>query len=773
MQKNQTKIFTHGSYIGTTGYNNHTRDFFKELSKLYDLKVRNFTVPLTWDGLSDEPFNGEYYLADLDKKLLTQQTLIESNDPLTLMDHDIYPNYPNYFNHNLNIILSEVNHHYFYQSYIGPKIGYTVWETTRYPDSFFKVLNEYDQVWVPSKWQRNCSIEQGMDPNKVKVIPEAVNGNTFHPNDQVTLPEYEDNRFKFIMFGRWDFRKSTKEIIESFLQEFNKDEPIDLVLSIDNGFAKDGFKSTEERLDHYNLKDPRIKIKHFPTRDEYIKYLQKGHVFLSCARSEGWNLPLIEAMACGTPSIYSECSAQLEFAEGKGLPVKIKGTIPAIMGEYSTYSQSEMTGEFYVPDYEDLKKVMRDSYENYDHHKEKSLIESKLIRKDFTWENSAKLAKKEIDNLMENIPPNKIEISFNFGPKVEVKGSTHKEYLIEFIDGSTNKVVYSSTINTNMWTKCSKSYYIPWVIKVNGVVVHTFDLNNKKVLINLDSKSVGDTIAWVPQVLEFYKKHKCEVIVSTFHNEWFETLPQYKNIKFSKPETHHEVYVSYKIGWFRGPNNSWKNFDDHPNQVNTIPLIQTATDILGLPYKEIHYDINFKPKKSPIKGKYVCIGPRATSGLKEWPHDRWGELANRLRNEGYKIINLSQEGFKGKNIIDKKNLKWEDTLNHLYHADLFIGLGSGLSWVNWVLDKHTLMINNFIPHGFEFTHNLTKIENHSVCNNCWVHPEHSFDAGNWDWCPENEGTELQHICQKSISVDQVYNSVLDVLNKKKKLTLLG
>ena len=63
----------------------------------------------------------------------------------------------------------------------------------------------------------------------------------------------------------------------------------------------------------YNLEDPRLKINSFSTREDYVKYLQKGHVFLSCARSEGWNLPLIEAMACGTPSIWSDCSAQLRI----------------------------------------------------------------------------------------------------------------------------------------------------------------------------------------------------------------------------------------------------------------------------------------------------------------------------------------------------------------------------------------------------------------------------------------------------------------------------
>ena len=44
MIKTKPKIFAHGSYVGTTGYNNHTRAFYRELSNIYDLKIRNFTI---------------------------------------------------------------------------------------------------------------------------------------------------------------------------------------------------------------------------------------------------------------------------------------------------------------------------------------------------------------------------------------------------------------------------------------------------------------------------------------------------------------------------------------------------------------------------------------------------------------------------------------------------------------------------------------------------------------------------------------------------------
>ena len=434
------------------------------------------------------------------------------------------------------------------------------------------------------------------------------------------------------------------------------------------------------------------------------------------------------------------------------------------MGEYSTFSQSDMTGEFYTPDYEDLKRVMRDAYKNYDKHKKQALKESKEIRDKFTWKKATELASVEIDELYNNLPKNIIEISFDEGPKVEIKGHRKNKYFVEFIDSSTNQVIHSDTISNNMWTKCSKKYYIPWIIKINEEIVHKFDLTNKDVKLSFESNSVGDTLAWAPQILEFQKKHNCKVTVSTFHNEWFKNLEAYKNINFIQPNIPFEAYAHYKIGWFK-TDGKWDSGSRNPNQPNTVPLIQAATDILGLPYKEINKGVDFTPGKRPIKGKYICIGPRATAGLKEWPYSNWRELANKLHKKGYKIVNLSYEGFTGTNIIDKQKLNWEKTFNYLYHSDLFIGLGSGLSWVNWALNKRTVMINNFIPFGYEFTNKLIKIENNSVCNNCWVNKDYIFNPGDWNWCPKNKGTKDQHICQKSITVDQVYNKVLNLLNE--------
>jgi glycosyltransferase involved in cell wall biosynthesis len=589
----KVKIFSHGSYIGTTGYNQHTRDFFRHLSKHADIKVRNFTIGNSWSGLTNEPHNLEPYINNIDKKLLYEQILWNTDN--TRSNFKIYPNLSKEFTPDVNIVLCETNHHLFYDDYNGLKIAYNVWESTLQPENYFNKLKEFDELWVPSKWQRDCSIAQGYDPSKIKVVPEGVDVNTFFPDSNlIKHPLTTDGRFKFFLAGRWDYRKSIKEIIETFLNTFDKDEPVDLIISVDNPFSGDNMKTTEERLKHYGLNDDRIKIVHFPPREEYIQLLKSCDAFVSCARSEGWNLPLIESMACGIPSIYSNCSGQLEFAKGKGLPVKIVGEKPVDASTYSHFNDS--IGNYYEPDFNDLGKQMWEVVTNHPYYKQSALEESEEIRRNFNWERIAEIGNKTLNEFLLKTPKpsdsNKTIITYLDGPRVEIKGDYKKEYFVEFID-SNGIVKFSDTITNNMWTSCGIKYYIPWTIKINGEVVDQFTLNDKRVLISFESKSIGDTIAWAPYAIELMKQRNCKVILSTFHNEWFKGSESYKDIEFINPGQSVICDVIYRIGWFKDNIKGWGNLTSNPNQVNLIPLQQTITDILGLEYKEVNYGLNF------------------------------------------------------------------------------------------------------------------------------------------------------------------------------------
>jgi len=756
------KIYAHGSYVGNTGYNQHTRDFFRHLSKHAKIKFRNFTVGNSWKGYNLEPHNEEPYFNQTDRELLYEQVLWDDAARGKRSNYKIYPDESKEFEQDLNIVLCETNHNLFYDEYEGPKIAYNVWESTLQPQGYFNKLLEFDELWVPSEWQKDCTVKQGYPSDKIKVVPEGVDIKTFYPDKNAKHPLTE-GKFTFFLAGRWDYRKSIKEIIETFIKTFDKTVNVELIISVDNPFSNDGLSSTEERLKHYELEDERIKILHFPPREEYIKLLKSCSVFVSCARSEGWNLPLIESMACGTPSIYSNCSGQLEFAKNKGLPVKISHELPVSASTYNHFNDN--VGNYYEPDFEDLSRVMKYAYENYESIKKTALIDSEKIRKDFNWENVAKIGLDTIKDFLKrhkSLPPkpkkkNEIIVSYLDGPRVEVLGDDKENYLVEFINSDTGEVIHSETISNNMWTACGKKYYIPWEIKINGKLFDKLDLEGKEVMITLESSSLGDTIAWTPYAVKFAEKHKCKVIMATFHNEFFQNLKTYENIKFIKPGVSHTCHAIYRIGWFK-ENNKWEVFDKYPNQVNLIPLQQTSSDILGLDFQELNLGLDFKKGDSPLDKDYVVFGPNATSGCKEWDYNSWVTLSKLLQEIGYEVVIITKNPF----MIEGTTNIWGESLNvvanYLYHAKAFIGLGSGLSWLNWGLGKHTYMINGFSKPGHEFTSKITRIQN-NVCIFCWNDEVFVFDAGDWDWCPVYKGTKKQHICQRSITPLQVFQSL--------------
>jgi len=380
-------ILGHTSFIGNSGYANHARSFFTNLNKHHFVKIRNSTIGESWKGFNKTPHNGENYITEDMKNMLYQQTLFNKDN--THSDFPIYSFNEN-FKPDVHIVLAEMNHYYFYDNYIGYKIAYNVWETTRYPDDFFKRLFYFDEVWVPTKWQKDCLLEQGFPEKKISVVTEGVDINVFKPKSNIL----EKDKFRFLLFGRWEYRKSTREIIKTFGETFKDKKNVELICSVENPFPFDGFKTTEERIKNYNLIYDNVKYINFLPREEYVKYLQEGDVFVSCSRSEGWNLPLNESLSCGTPSLYSNWGGQLEFAEGLGIPVDIVGL------KVANIERKEFPGEYCEPDFDDLSKKMIDVYENYEKFKEKALEESKEIHRNFNWDI---VTKKASDILNKNV----------------------------------------------------------------------------------------------------------------------------------------------------------------------------------------------------------------------------------------------------------------------------------------------------------------------------------------------------------------------------------
>ena len=348
-----------------------------------------------------------------------------------------------------------------------------------------------------------------------------------------------------------------------------------------------------------------------------------------------------------------------------------------------------------------------------------------------------------------------IDHNFVLEPFLEIKGRSKSKFRVEYID-EEGVCHYRNTIGAQNWIKLNRRWYTKWTIKIwkddEPYYEYTLDYAGKRVYIAFDSKSLGDTIAWMPYVLEFKKKHNCHVIVSTFKNFLFEDV--YPELEFINPGQKAEgILGMYSIGWFYNP-------DKEPALCNTVKLQEAATNILGLDYQELKPRIAFTPGNN-LYGKYVTIATNSTAGCKFWQKEEWQLVINYIHEKGYQVINVSKEKNPFDNCEQLEDTSMENTMNVIHHSHLFIGLSSGLSWLAWAMDKKVVMISNFTDADHEFS--CIRITNTNVCHGCWNKAEYRFDAGDWDWCPEHKGTDRQWECHKKIKASDVVVPLLALL----------
>ena len=329
-----------------------------------------------------------------------------------------------------------------------------------------------------------------------------------------------------------------------------------------------------------------------------------------------------------------------------------------------------------------------------------------------------------------------------------------------------------------MWTKTNIKYFVGWRIEIydeNGLVFeHDYDANGRRVYIHMDSSAIGDTLAWFPYIDEFRKKHNCELICSTFHNNWFKD--QYPKIEFVDPGSQvNNLYAMYSIGWFYNEDHTI-NKNRIPIDFKQYPLGQTSTEILGLKYSEIKPKITIPNKSKQIDGKYVVIAPHASAHAKYWNYSGgWQAVIDYLNDHGYKVVMITSEklgdkwhdskiGGTLKYVIDKTgNYPIEDRMVDLKYADLYIGLGSGLSWLSWSIGTPTILISGFSQPFSEFL-DCERIFNYdtNVCTGCFN--AHRLDAGDWEWCPKHKDTPRQFECTKTIKPLKVFDAIDKLLN---------
>lgn len=213
------------------------------------------------------------------------------------------------------------------------RVLFTMWETDVLPYSMSEILDQFDQILVPSK--HNYDLFSKHHKN-VSVVPLGIDTGLWQARSKSPVKK----PFKFLAGGSHWKRKGLDVVIEAF----NRLE----------GDAELHLKCRQDIIGGIPpIDNPRIILhKQIMTPEEERDFYYGMNCFISMSRGEGWGLMPLQAIHAGIPTIISDTSGHKEFSE---YAYRVIPTIPVPCDEPILYN----VGNWDEPDIDALVEEMQ------------------------------------------------------------------------------------------------------------------------------------------------------------------------------------------------------------------------------------------------------------------------------------------------------------------------------------------------------------------------------------------------------------------------------
>lgn len=269
---------------------------------------------------------------------------------------------------------------------IGRRIGFPIFELDTFSDLEKHHLNSLDDIFVCSNWAKKVVEQQTMlKGENIHVIPLGVDLEIFKPSDMVQC-----NTTRFFNCGKWEIRKGHDVLVEIFNNAFSESDDVELILMCDNPFcSKEEKEQWQNSYLQSKLGNKITIIPRRPTQEEVYSIMTQVHCGIFPSRAEGWNLELLEIMACGKPVITTNYSAHTEFCNNSNAYlVDIDKTEPA----------NDQKWFFGKGNWATIGDKQKDQFIEYMRTVHTNRLNNKLLKNqngidtslNFTWSNSAR-----------------------------------------------------------------------------------------------------------------------------------------------------------------------------------------------------------------------------------------------------------------------------------------------------------------------------------------------------------------------------------------------
>lgn len=220
-------------------------------------------------------------------------------------------------------------------------------------------------IVTPTRWSRDRIVDYGFDADKVRVVTHGVRSDTFYPlsAEERALSRanlgIKEHEVVFLNLGAALWNKGVDVLLLAFARLRQRYANIKLILKDQRGLYGISVEQTVKDLtaQHPALFTAQILagIQVVPVNLNQAQLrLMYGiaDCYVSAYRAEGFNLPVLEAIACGTPAIVTDGGATDDFCDAD-VSIRVAST----PGQLQT-DQREGVGHYREPNPDALIDAM-------------------------------------------------------------------------------------------------------------------------------------------------------------------------------------------------------------------------------------------------------------------------------------------------------------------------------------------------------------------------------------------------------------------------------
>ena len=348
--------------------------------------------------------------------------------------------------------------------------------------------------------------------------------------------------------------------------------------------------------------------------------------------------------------------------------------------------------------------------------------------------------------------PEGIRFDFTFGARVLLPVRTDNGlWRVRLRDLDTGNVLFESE-NRGAVVTSAKRWFVRFGVEVwsldqgegsqpRPVLAHDYDADGREVLIHFPVGTMGDILAWFPYAARFASAHPgCRVtcalsdLIIPLLRDTYPELRLVTHEQVAEERLAERAYAAYHLGlFFDDPACDWQ-----PTDFRHVGLHKTAAYILGVdPEPEAAPRLSIPDGDiRPIAEPYACIAVQSSSGCKYWHNpEGWRAVVAFLKAQGYRVVCVDQKPAHGHGLMwthiphGAEDLTGDRPLAErarwLRHADLFVGLSSGLAWLAWAAGCPAVLISGFTHPTNEFA-TPYRVINWHACNSLLERPEAAF-----------------------------------------------